>query len=103
MKKLLTAIAFSLAATGAFAQAFPSKPVKLIVPFSAGSGTDIAARAVGGLLRPDGEEALAARYFTREEALQLRCKPHMPAVFAVAWRDDTAANFAAPTWRPPTG
>lgn len=50
MKKLLTAIAFSLAAAGAFAQAFPSKPVKLIVPFSAGSGTDIAARAVGEVM-----------------------------------------------------
>ncbi len=47
MKKLVTAIAFVLAAGGAFAQAFPSKPIKLIVPFSAGSGTDIAARAVG--------------------------------------------------------
>jgi len=47
MKKLVTAIAFAFAASGAFAQAFPSKPIKLIVPFSAGSGTDIAARAVG--------------------------------------------------------
>ena len=47
MKKLVTAIAFVLAAGGAFAQAFPSKPIKLIVPFSAGSGTAIAARAVG--------------------------------------------------------
>lgn len=50
MQKLVTAIAFALAAGGAFAQAFPSKPVKLIVPFSAGSGTDIAARAVGEVM-----------------------------------------------------
>lgn len=53
MQKLVTAIAFALAAFGAggaFAQAFPSKPVKLIVPFSAGSGTDIAARAVGEVM-----------------------------------------------------
>lgn len=50
MKKLVTALAFAVAAGGAFAQAFPSKPVKLIVPFSAGSGTDIAARAVGEVM-----------------------------------------------------
>ena len=47
MKKSLAGLALALSAAGAFAQAFPSKPIKLIVPFSAGSGTDIAARAVG--------------------------------------------------------
>jgi tripartite-type tricarboxylate transporter receptor subunit TctC len=49
MKQLFAALgcALTLCASGAFAQAFPSKPVKLVVPFSAGSGTDIAARAVG--------------------------------------------------------
>ncbi len=50
MKKLVTALAFAVAASGAWAQAFPSKPVKLVVPFSAGSGTDIAARAVGEVM-----------------------------------------------------
>jgi tripartite-type tricarboxylate transporter receptor subunit TctC len=47
MKQLLLTLGLALAAGAAAAQGFPSKPVKLIVPFSAGSGTDIAARAVG--------------------------------------------------------
>jgi tripartite-type tricarboxylate transporter receptor subunit TctC len=46
MKQLLLTLALALTAGAAAAQGFPSKPVKLIVPFSAGSGTDIAARAV---------------------------------------------------------
>jgi tripartite-type tricarboxylate transporter receptor subunit TctC len=54
MKRFLMSLAtfggLALAATAASAQAYPSKPVKLVVPFSAGSGTDIAARAVGEVL-----------------------------------------------------
>ena len=53
MKRLsrVLALAAGLAAAAlAHGQAFPSKPVTLVVPFAAGSGTDAVARAVAGKL-----------------------------------------------------
>ena len=53
MKKLIAtafACATGLAATGALAQAFPSKPLKLVIPFAAGGGNDIVARVVAARL-----------------------------------------------------
>ena len=49
MKSLnfLAAIGLSIAAAGASAQAFPTKPVTIVVPFAAGGPTDTVARAVG--------------------------------------------------------
>jgi len=48
MKKLLTILLFAFAAvSGAHAQAWPNKPVTLVVPFPPGGSTDAIARAIG--------------------------------------------------------
>ena len=51
MKKLLTTLALAVAATGALAQAWPSKPVTLLVPFPPGGSTDLIARTLGPKLQ----------------------------------------------------
>jgi tripartite-type tricarboxylate transporter receptor subunit TctC len=47
LARLVTAFAIGIwIATGVFAQDYPAKPVKVIVPFTAGGGVDVVARAV---------------------------------------------------------
>ena len=45
-RRTLLALAAATLSTGALAQAWPSKPIKVIVPFPPGGGTDLIARAV---------------------------------------------------------
>jgi tripartite-type tricarboxylate transporter receptor subunit TctC len=46
LKRLLVATACALVAGGAFAQAYPNKPIKMIVGFPPGGGTDVVARVI---------------------------------------------------------
>ena len=49
-RQLLTALMAMAFIPGAFAQAWPAKPIKLVVPYAAGGPTDVMSRAVGGHL-----------------------------------------------------
>ena len=50
IRRSLAAFALVALATSASAQEYPNKPIKLIVPFPPGGGTDILARTVGNQL-----------------------------------------------------
>ena len=64
MKKLLTSLILGLAAvTGAQAQAWPSKPVTLLVPFPPGGSTDMIARTLG----PKLQEKLGANFIVQNQ------------------------------------
>ena len=56
--KLIAAAALALAAVGAHAEKYPSKPINIIVPFSPGGVTDVMARLVATKLQEDLGEAV---------------------------------------------
>lgn len=47
LKSLVAGLVCALAALPAFAQSFPARPLRLVVPYAAGGSTDVLARIVG--------------------------------------------------------
>jgi len=63
--------------------------------------TVFGANPIGGTLKPDGQETLEVRYFSRSEIDSVRCKPHLPLFVDAAYSAHHDAHFQPPTWRPP--
>jgi 8-oxo-dGTP pyrophosphatase MutT (NUDIX family) len=58
------------------------------------------ATPIRGALRPDGEETLDVRWFSRDEVAAVRCKRHVALFLDAAWAKDRRAHFQPATWRP---
>ena len=58
IKFTLTLLASFLTASIAGAQAFPNKPIRLVIPFAAGQGADVAARLIAQKLSEDIGQAI---------------------------------------------
>ena len=82
MNRLVSSVAVILAAGlagGAYAQTFPSKPIKIVIPFVAGGSSDIVGRAIGskfqeflgqpGIVenKPGANGAIAAEFVAKAE------------------------------------
>ena len=61
---LITLSALGLSAGSAFAQAWPTKPVRVIVALPPGSGTDITGRAVAASLAAQTGQPFSGLWYT---------------------------------------
>jgi 8-oxo-dGTP pyrophosphatase MutT (NUDIX family) len=65
--------------------------------------TAFEARRIGGRPRPDGVEAVALRFVSRDEAVALPMAAWTKTMVARAFERVGMPYFARPTWRPPSG
>jgi tripartite-type tricarboxylate transporter receptor subunit TctC len=79
MKRLLAFVFLAAASAGAAAQGFPSKPIRVVIPFVAGGSSDIVGRAIASKFqellgqpgvvenRPGANGAIAAEFVAKAE------------------------------------
>jgi tripartite-type tricarboxylate transporter receptor subunit TctC len=65
----LAGMATLAAAPRAFAETFPDRPVKIVVPFAPGSATDLTARGLGSKLKPGASGQLQGMFPDLPQAL----------------------------------
>ena len=63
-------------------------------------GTIFRAKVTGGTLRPDGDEILDLRYFTREEFEGVPHSKWLDTAMPVLFARDSPPHFQRPTWTP---
>jgi tripartite-type tricarboxylate transporter receptor subunit TctC len=80
MKNIAAALALVFAPSAALAQAYPAKPIRIVIPFVAGGSSDIVGRAIGSKFqeflgqpavvenRPGANGAIAAEFVAKSEA-----------------------------------
>jgi len=79
MKRLLVACFAATLSFGAYAQAWPAKPIRIVIPFVAGGSSDIVGRAIGSKFqellgqpavvenRPGANGAIAAEFVAKSD------------------------------------
>ena len=79
MKRFLVACFAATLSLGAYAQAWPAKPVRIVIPFVAGGSSDIVGRAIGSKFqellgqpavvenRPGANGAIAAEFVAKSD------------------------------------
>ena len=63
-------------------------------------GTIFRASIIGGTLRPDGQEILDLRYFTREEFAAVPHSKWMDSAVSVLFAKTSEPHFQQPSWKP---
>jgi 8-oxo-dGTP pyrophosphatase MutT (NUDIX family) len=63
-------------------------------------GTIFRGKVTGGTLRPDGDEILDIRYFTRDEFVATPHSKWMDTVAPMLFVKDSTPHFLPPSWRP---
>jgi tripartite-type tricarboxylate transporter receptor subunit TctC len=58
LRRFAVAVALAVAASGAGAQDYPQKPIRMIVPYPPGGGTDVVARILNEKLSPELGQAI---------------------------------------------
>lgn len=79
---------------------------EFVIEYSNGDRTSYAmivfeAVPIGGELRPDQEETLSARFFSRAELGNLELPAWLPEVLEGIFAGGTEADYRQPTWSPP--